>query len=78
MRFSISVIFSLLFCLQGCGQNNKAMDEKVEEIFGSFYKDVKHYDQRINYHANIFIGGCNYEILINDFPVDSYYGCKYR
>ena len=71
---SFLILFSLLFSLQSCGQNNKVMDEKVTEIFGSLYKDVKYYDQRINYHADIFIGGCNYEVLINDFLVDSYYG----
>ncbi|MCW3161096.1 hypothetical protein [Chryseobacterium oryctis] len=50
------------------------MDEKVNEILGNLYKDVKNYDQRINYHADIFIGGCNYEVLINDFLVHQYFG----
>ncbi|MCW3161097.1 hypothetical protein [Chryseobacterium oryctis] len=74
MKYSISILFSLLFFLQSCGQNNKALDKEVNEILGNLYKDVKNYDQRINYHAMIFIGGCNYEVLINDFPVDRYFG----
>ncbi len=60
--------------LQSCGQNTKTMNDNATEILGSLYKDVKYYDQRINYHADIFIGGCNYEVLINDFPVDSHFG----
>lgn len=60
--------------LQGCGQNNKVMDEKVTEIFGNLYKDVKNYNERINYHAQISIGGCNFEVLINDFPVHQFFG----
>ncbi|MCW3161095.1 hypothetical protein [Chryseobacterium oryctis] len=50
------------------------MDKEVNEILGNLYKDVKNYDQRINYHADIFIGGCNFEVFINDFPVFKYYG----
>lgn len=68
------IILCSLFCLQSCGQNNKDMDEKVTEILGNLYKDVKYYDQRINYHAQITIGGCNFEVLINDFPVHQYFG----
>ena len=68
------IILCSLFCLQSCGQNNKAMNEKVTEILGNLYKDVKYYDQRINYHAQITIGGCNFEVLINDFPVHQYFG----
>ncbi|MDE5436830.1 hypothetical protein KRE40_10845 [Elizabethkingia meningoseptica] len=68
------ILIISLISLQSCGQNNKAMDGKATESLGNLYKDVKYYDQRINYHADIVIGGCNYEVLINDFPVDSYYG----
>ncbi len=74
MRFSISVIFSLLFCLQGCGQNNKAMDDKATEILGNLYKDVKNRDEAISYRAIYFIGGCNFELLINDLPIMTYFG----
>ena len=46
---------------------------KMEKI-ANLYKEVKHREQRINYHADIYIGGCNYEVLINDMPVDNYFG----
>jgi len=67
------VIISLIG-LQSCGQNKETMDAKGTENLGNLYKEVKFQNDKINYHADIFIGGCNYEILINDFPVDSYYG----
>ncbi|MCL1669787.1 hypothetical protein M2T82_17145 [Elizabethkingia ursingii] len=50
------------------------MGDKVNELWGDLYKDVKYRNERVNYHAMIFIGGCNYEVLINDFPVDRYFG----
>jgi len=68
------ILIISLMSLQSCGQNTKTMNDNATEILGSLYKDVKYYDQRINYHADIFIGGCNYEVLINDFPVDSHFG----
>lgn len=61
-------------CLQSWGQTNKTMDGKVNQIFENLYKEVRNYGQRANYHAQIAIGGCNYEILINDYPVDRYFG----
>ncbi|EDM37929.1 hypothetical protein PBAL39_15929 [Pedobacter sp. BAL39] len=67
------LIFSLI-SLQSCGQATKTMDKKATDILGSLYKNVRNYDQRINYQALIAIGGCNYEVLINDYPVDRYFG----
>ena len=71
--YKLLILVISLISLQGCGQNNKVMNEKVTEILGNLYKDVKYYDQRINYHAQITIGGCNFEVLINDFPVHQYF-----
>ena len=71
---SVLIVFTLLFSLQGCGQNNKAMDEKVTEILGNLYRDVKHSEQEVSYRAIYFIGGCSFELLINDFPIMHYYG----
>lgn len=68
------ILIISLISLQSCGQNKKNMDVKATEILGNLYKNVKHNDQRINYQAMIFIGGCNYEVLINDYPVDRYFG----
>ncbi|KFC18422.1 hypothetical protein SAMN04488097_3664 [Epilithonimonas lactis] len=68
------ILIISLISLQSCGQNKETMDAKSTEILGNLYKDVKHIDQRINYQAMIFIGGCNYEVLINDYPVDRYFG----
>lgn len=68
------ILIISLISLQSCGQNNKAMDEKVNELWGNLYKDVKYKEAKVNYQALVFIGGCNYELLINDFPVDRYFG----
>lgn len=68
------IIIISLINLQSCAQNNKPMDEKVKELWGNLYKDVNNTNARINYHATVFIGGCNYKLLINDFPVDRYFG----
>ncbi|MNK59179.1 hypothetical protein D3C87_782790 [compost metagenome] len=50
------------------------MDEKATRILGGLYQDVNHYGQRINYQATVSPDGCNYEFLINDYPVDRYFG----
>lgn len=42
----------------------------VEEI----YKIVKYQDQAIDYRANIQVGACNFELLINDVPVEQFFG----
>lgn len=63
-----------LFSLSCFAQPEKGEDASVKTIFGTFYKNVKHMDRRINYHAQVMIGGCNYEVLINDYPVDRYFG----
>ena len=64
---------SMTFSFLGCAQNSKNMEE-VNELLGNLYKEVQYQNKAINYHADIFIGGCNFEVLINDFPVHSYYG----
>ena len=50
------------------------MDKEVNELWGSLYKEVKNRDKEIDYRAIYFIGGCNFELLINDFPIMTYYG----
>ncbi|QNK62205.1 hypothetical protein H7F33_16920 [Pedobacter sp. PAMC26386] len=50
------------------------MNEQVEAILGNLYKQVKNRDQTVNYHAEIQIGGCAFEVLINDMPVYKYAG----
>lgn len=67
------IILASILCLQSCAQNDNEMNAKTTQILGSLYKEVQHYDQRINYQADIFIGGCNFEVLINDFPVETYF-----
>ncbi|WP_232748787.1 hypothetical protein [Capnocytophaga leadbetteri] len=46
---------------------------KMEKI-ANLYKEVKYHEQAISYQAEYFIGGCNFEILINGFPIERYYG----
>lgn len=71
-NFAIIIFTSFLF-LQSCAQSNNEMNKQTTQALGNLYKDVQHYDQRINYHADIFIGGCNFEVLINDFPFERYF-----
>lgn len=73
MKNFTNILLASILCLQSCAQNDKEMNTKATQILGSLYKEVQHYDQRINYQADIFIGGCNFELLINDFPVDTYF-----
>lgn len=73
MNRYLLLIISLI-SLESCGQDAKNMDVKATDILGNLYKNVRNYDQRINYQAMVVIGGCNYEVLINDYPVDRYFG----
>lgn len=52
-----------------CAQNNTTMDKSIKEI----YKTVQYREQAIEYRANIQIGACSFEFLINDVPVQSYF-----
>lgn len=70
----ILVLLYLNTAVSSCGQTPEEMDNKVRGLWGDLYKEVKYRDERINYHAQIFIGACNYEILINDFPITKYFG----
>lgn len=45
------ILIISLISLQSCGQNNKAMDEKVNELWGNLYKDVKYKEAKVNYQA---------------------------
>lgn len=60
--------------MQGYGQPNGTMEVETKTAMSELYKHVRYFDQRINYHAQVAIGGCNYEVLINDYPVDRYFG----
>src|SRR5690554_5093662 len=70
-HFVLSIL--ILFPLLGCAQNSKNMEKEVNEIFSDLGEYVKHRDQAVNYHANIYIGAVNFEVLINDFPVQKFY-----
>ena len=67
MKYSI-IILSLI-TLQSCAQSQILMNKERNT-----YKAVKHREQSINYQAVVYIGGCNYELLINDMPIDNYFG----
>ena len=42
---------------------------KMEKI-ANLYKEGKYHEQAISYQAEYFIRGCNFEILINGFPIE--------
>jgi len=64
----------VLLVNQSCSQNKKVMDDQAKEILGNLYKDVKYKDKAVNYHAEIQIGGCGFEVFVNDMPVYKYAG----
>lgn len=73
----LALFFLSMISLNSCGQRqkiSKEMKEKVHNILGNIHKEVKHHKQAINYQAKYSIGGCNFELLINDFPIEIHYG----
>jgi|SRR5690554_313134 len=74
MKLIKFLIIIYVLSINACAQNKKQSMEEVNELLGNLYKEVQYQNKAINYHADIFIGGCNFEVLINDFPVHSYYG----
>lgn len=73
MRY-IMILLSLRMVMSSYAQSSVEIDNKVRALWGDLYKDVKYRDERISYQAQIFIGGCNYEVLINDIRIDRHYG----
>ncbi|MGJ8658939.1 MAG: hypothetical protein ACSHWV_03735 [Cellulophaga fucicola] len=47
------------------------MKTEVQEIFSNLGENVIASDEA--YNANIWIGACSYEVLINDIRVDSFF-----
>lgn len=72
--YKFLILIISVISLQSCAQNTKSMNKEVNDILGNLYKEVKHRDKAISYRAIYFIGGCNFELLINDFPIMTYYG----
>ncbi|RFM30011.1 hypothetical protein [Deminuibacter soli] len=50
------------------------MKQTVDTLLGNLDQKVRAYDQRVNYHADIHVGGCNFEFLVNDIPVLQHFG----
>ena len=61
-------LLTVIILLFNCSNAQKKM-EKIANL----YKEVKYHQQAISYQAEYFIGGCNFEILINGFPIERYY-----
>lgn len=51
-----------------------AQNTESEKQLASLYKQVKYRNQAVTYNLNIQIGACNFELLINDMPVQEYFG----
>jgi hypothetical protein len=66
--------FVLLLCAASCAQNKKNMNSRAEELLGNLYKNVQYRDSAVNYHIDLQIGGCIFEMLVNDFFVYRYGG----
>ncbi len=69
MTNRILVLMLLAASFHSCAQNNTTMEKSIKDI----YKTVQHRDQAIEYRANIQVGACSFEFLINDVPVQSYF-----
>lgn len=62
----LGVITTFSFC--------NAQNINTEKEMASLYKNVKFRQQAVEYRANLQIGACNFELLINDLPVEQYFG----
>lgn len=60
----------LISALSSCAQNKQNMNNSLKDL----YKTVQFRDKAIEYRANIQVGACNFELLINDIPVEQYFG----
>jgi hypothetical protein len=56
--------------LTACAQNKTNMNNTIKDL----YKTVQHRDKAVEYRANIQVGACNFELLINDIPVEQFFG----
>jgi len=69
MRKTALALF-LISALSSCAQNKQNMNNSLKDL----YKTVQFRDKAIEYRANIQVGACNFELLINDIPVEQYFG----
>jgi len=59
----ISFCIILFFTHYVYAQDENPSMVEVNEIFSDLGKFVQHRDQAVNYHANIYIGAVNFEVL---------------
>ncbi|WP_205529503.1 hypothetical protein [Taibaiella koreensis] len=68
IKQAATIILSMAFTM--CkGQTNNG-----ENQLASLYKQVRFRDRAVEYRTNIEVGACNFELLINDVPVEQYFG----
>ncbi|WP_162903422.1 hypothetical protein [Taibaiella koreensis] len=60
----MAIVFSI------CHAQNKHEKDQIKNL----YKHVQFKNQAVEYRANIQIGASNFELLINDVPVEQYFG----
>ena len=72
MRFSKQVfliMFLGLFCTNMYGQFRGKMGMRVEDTLGDMYKSVVNVDSAVHYFLDLSIVGCDFELIMNDFPI---------
>lgn len=64
-----------LYLMIGSSFRSYSQSEKktISKPVSELYKEVKFKEQKISYRAGIEIGGCDFELLINDVPVAQYF-----
>lgn len=45
------------------------MKATATELLGNLYQEVQFQDSAINYQMQVTMGGCAFEVLVNDYPI---------
>lgn len=65
-----SLLFILLLSVTSVyAQTEQTMGQRVEDLLGNLYRDVKSAEKATNLYFDIAVTGCRFELLVNDFPV---------
>ena len=70
MKRYLSLLLFFILIVHAChGQTKEEMEATVNSLLGNLYKEVQYQDESINYQMQITIGGCGFEVLVNDLSV---------
>jgi len=70
MKRYLSLLLFFIVIVHAChSQNKEEMEAEVNSLLSNLYKEVQYQDESINYQMQITIGGCGFEVLVNDLDV---------